>query len=253
MKHIILFAFCLPLLFGCSSDIDSNPSYTTDFVGSGYNSSGVSAGPVSAEKYNTIVENPFVEVATAATSTFSIDADGGSYANVRRFLSANTKPVVDAIRTEELVNYFPLNYDDPTTSEPIAVNGEVSTCPWDPAHKLIRIGVKGRSIARENLLPSNIVLLIDVSGSMSSTDKLSLLKESLPGFVDNLRSQDKVAIVTTPGRKTWLYPRRVERRKAGSRALLPNWALVAARPVPKASLRRTRSPKPTLCRGVTTG
>lgn len=181
--------------------VDKSASSPTAYAYSSATSSDLGAGGLSAgtEQYNTIVENPFVEVAKEATSTFSIDADGGSYANVRRFLATNTKPVADAIRTEELVNYFPLQYADPTNGEPIAVNGEVSTCPWDNGHKLIQIGLKGRSIAKENLLPSNIVLLIDVSGSMSDVNKLALLKEALPHFVDNLRAQDKLAIVTYAG------------------------------------------------------
>ncbi|UFH56425.1 VWA domain-containing protein [Spirosoma sp. KNUC1025] len=198
MKKIGLFAIVIIGMTGCEKAGEMNstssvyPGYAaTDMIGGG--------APIVAEQYNTIVENPFVDVSKEATSTFSIDADGASYANVRRFLRSNTKPVSDAIRTEELVNYFPFNYPDPTDGRPIAVDGEVSTCPWDATHKLIRIGVKGQSIAKENLLPSNIVLLIDVSGSMGDPDKLALLKEALPSFVDNLRPQDKVAIVTYAG------------------------------------------------------
>jgi len=194
------------MLVGCKSPTDvgspassrMDGAFTTSNLSSGFGIGGVQP-TTSAEKYNPVVENPFVEVSKEATSTFSIDADGGSYANVRRFLSANQKPVADAIRTEELVNYFPLNYADPTNGESIAVNGEVSGCPWDKTHKLIRIGLKGRSIAKESLLPSNIVLLIDVSGSMSDANKLPLLKAALPAFVDNLRAQDKVSIVTYAG------------------------------------------------------
>ncbi len=206
MKKTLLFALSLIVFIGCESatDVGSPSPYTRsdglyNSISSGVGSSFTGGATTSAEKYNPVVENPFVDVSTEATSTFSIDADGGSYANVRRFLSANQKPVADAIRTEELVNYFPLNYANPTNGESIAVNGEISGCPWDKTHKLIRIGLKGRSIAKESLLPSNIVLLIDVSGSMSDPNKLPLLKESLPAFVDNLRAQDKVSIVTYAG------------------------------------------------------
>lgn len=206
MKKTLLFALSLIVFMGCESATDvGSPTNTrsdgfSTFANVSSGGSGFTGMPTtSAEKYNPVAENPFVEVSKEATSTFSIDADGGSYANIRRFLSANQKPIADAIRTEELVNYFPLNYADPTNGESIAVNGEVSGCPWDKTHKLIRIGLKGRSIAKENLLPSNIVLLIDVSGSMSDPNKLPLLKESLPAFVDNLRAQDKVSIVTYAG------------------------------------------------------
>ena len=200
MKKLVLFTVSLLWMTGCEVARDRNnpyPSSSLSYATSSDMMGGV--GPISVEQYNAVVENPFVDVAKEATSTFSIDADGASYANVRRFLSTNTKPVADAIRTEELVNYFPLNYADPTDGQPIAVNGEVSECPWESTHKLIRIGLKGKSIAKENLLPSNIVLLIDVSGSMSDPNKLALLKEALPGFVDNLRAQDKLAIVTYAG------------------------------------------------------
>jgi Ca-activated chloride channel family protein len=199
MKKLTWFLSALLVLAGCqTADQKNSPyPYATQYANSSDFISG--AEPISTEQYNTIVENPFVDVSKEATSTFSIDADGASYANVRRFLSANTKPVADAIRTEELVNYFPLNYANPTDDRPIAVDGEVSSCPWDAAHKLIRIGVKGQSITKENLPPSNIVLLVDVSGSMGDANKLGLLKEALPNFVDNLRAQDKVAIVTYAG------------------------------------------------------
>lgn len=204
MKKLFIFGGSILLLIGCESATEPGSPTTLSNSYSPYNMSaggtaGVTVPTTTGERYNTIVENPFVDVAKEATSTFSIDADGGSYANVRRFLNANTKPLTDAIRTEELVNYFPLNYADPTGNDPIAVNGEVSFCPWDKTHKLIRVGLKGRSIAKERLTPSNIVLLIDVSGSMSDPSKLPLLKEALPAFVDNLRAQDKVAIVTYAG------------------------------------------------------
>lgn len=205
MKKFFIPASCLLLLLGCekATDPGAPPSNRSDLYSlanmSGGGFAGTTAPTTTGERYNTIVENPFVEVAKEATSTFSIDADGGSYANVRRFLTNNTKPLADAIRTEELVNYFPFNYADPTGGQPIAINGEVSNCPWEPTHKLIRVGLKGRSIAKEQLPASNIVLLIDVSGSMSEASKLPLLKEALPAFVDNLRAQDKLAIVTYAG------------------------------------------------------
>ncbi|MEZ0541113.1 vWA domain-containing protein [Fibrella arboris] len=194
MKKLFLFASMLALLGGCTKSLDgAGPYLTTSFSADG------GFGATSTERYNPITENPFVEVSKEAISTFSIDADGGSYANIRRFLTAGQLPLVDAIRTEELINYFPFQYADPTNGEPIAVNGEVSGCPWDETHKLIRVGLKGKSTAMADLPPSNIVLLIDVSGSMSDANKLPLLKQALPTFVDNLRAQDKLSIVTYAG------------------------------------------------------
>jgi Ca-activated chloride channel family protein len=150
--------------------------------------------------YEEIEENPFVEVADTPISTFSIDADGASYANVRRFLLDEARfPLKDAIRTEEMINYFELDYpsDDPT--HPLTLHGEVSSCPWKPENKLIRIGMKGKSIPTNQLPPSNFVFLIDVSGSMSGKDKLGLLKDGFVLFVEQLDAEDRVAIVTYAG------------------------------------------------------
>jgi Ca-activated chloride channel homolog len=149
------------------------------------------------ERYNDFEENPFVTVADAPVSTFSIDADGASYANVRRFLSEGKLPPKAAVRTEELINYFSLDF--PESSESISLNGEVSECPWKANHKLIRIGIKGKSISRSELPASNFVFLIDVSGSMDSPDKLELLKQGFILLVDELSAKDKIAIVTYAG------------------------------------------------------
>lgn len=157
-------------------------------------------GGVQGEKYNEIVENPFVRVTDEPISTFSIDADGASYANARRFLEKNAMlPPADAVRTEEFLNYFPFDYPQPTANAPISLNGEVSDCPWEPGHKLVRIGIQGKDLPREQQPPSNFVLLIDVSGSMKSDDKLELLKEAFNLFVEEMRDDDRLAIVTYAG------------------------------------------------------
>lgn len=150
--------------------------------------------------YTEIEENPFVNVTDQPVSTFSVDADGASYANVRRFIMQEDQiPPRGAIRTEELINYFDLDYDFGDSTHPIALNGEVSTCPWNTANKLIRIGLKGRPIPEAELPSSNFVFLIDVSGSMASEDKLDLLKNGFKYFTDRLSDQDRVAIVTYAG------------------------------------------------------
>jgi Ca-activated chloride channel family protein len=170
--------------------------FSDDFSGNyGYsNSSG-------GDRYNDFEENPFIRVLDCPISTFGIDADGASYANVRRFLmDDNQIPSKGAIRTEELINYFDLDYpyDDPSHS--VNLNGEVCQCPWDTANKLIRIGIKGKPIASSDLPPSSFVFLIDVSGSMNSSDKLDLLKSGFKLFVDQLTSDDRVAIVSYAGK-----------------------------------------------------
>ena len=152
------------------------------------------------DQYNEIEENPFVQVSEQPISTFSTDADGASYANVRRFLQQDQMmPPKGAVRTEELINYFDLEYEYSDRAHPINLNGEVSQCPWNTDHKLIRIGIKGKPIPKNELPPSNFVFLIDVSGSMSSEDKLTLLKSGFKNFVDELESTDRVAIVTYAG------------------------------------------------------
>lgn len=152
------------------------------------------------DTYNDVGENPFVNVNDQPISTFSVDADGASYANVRRFIQQdNQLPPKGAVRTEELINYFELDYAYTDPTHPINLNGEVSQCPWNTANKLIRIGIKGKPIPKTELPASNFVFLIDISGSMGSEDKLELLKNGFKYFVDEMSSEDKVAIVTYAG------------------------------------------------------
>lgn len=153
----------------------------------------------SRDQYNKVIENPFVEVSKQPTSTFSIDADGASYANIRRFIfQDNQMPPAGAVRTEELINYFQLHYNHADKSlNPIQLNGEISSCPWNDKSKLVRIGIKGKPL--NNIPPSNFVFLIDVSGSMGSEDKLPLLKAGFKNFVSKMSNEDRVAIVTYAG------------------------------------------------------
>ncbi len=149
------------------------------------------------EQYNQIEENPFLETSQEPISTFSVDADGGAYSNVRRIIRSGLTPPDDAIRTEEFINYFMYDYPEPVAGEDIGLSGEVSSCPWTPDNRLIRIGLKGRSL--EEIPPSNLVLLVDVSGSMRSDDKLPLLKDALELLVEQFRPEDRIAIVTYSG------------------------------------------------------
>jgi Ca-activated chloride channel family protein len=126
------------------------------------------------ESYGHLVENPFLAVAANPLSTFSIDVDRASYGNVRRFITTGHRPPTDAVRIEELVNYFSYDYPDPGSEHPFSITTEVTAAPWNPLHRLVRIGLQGRKVDVRDLPPSNLVFLIDVSGSMQSPDKLPL-------------------------------------------------------------------------------
>lgn len=152
--------------------------------------------PESTERYGQISENPVKLVAQAPVSTFSIDVDTGSYSNVRRILNAGRMPPSDAVRVEELINYFPYDYALPTDHRPFAVHTELAPAPWNPDRILLRIGIKAQDVAKQSLPPANLVFLVDVSGSMGSNDKLPLLKNSLKLLVNELREQDRISLVT---------------------------------------------------------
>ena len=151
------------------------------------------------EEYESFRENGFISVNQEALSTFSLDVDAASYSNVRRFLNQGQLPNADAVRVEEMVNYFSYNYPQPTGSDPVNIVAETSVCPWNTKHKIVRIGVKAREIADENLPASNFVFLIDVSGSMYGPTRLDLVKSSLKLLVNNLRDKDRVSIVVYAG------------------------------------------------------
>ena len=151
------------------------------------------------EDYTRIYENPFQSPLQAPLSTFSIDVDVASYANTRRFLHDGQMPYPDAVRIEELINYFSYDYPSPKGPHPFSITTEVSECPWQPQHHLVHIGLQGEKIATEELPPSNLVFLLDVSGSMNDPLKLPLLKASFRQLVEVLDPKDRVAIVVYAG------------------------------------------------------
>ena len=151
------------------------------------------------EAYAKITDNPFVAVNQNPLSTFSIDVDGAAYSNVRRFIHEKTLPPAGAVRIEELINYFSYNYDQPKNDNPFAVHTELINCPWNRKHQLALIALQGKKIEEETLPASNLIFLIDVSGSMMDENKLPLVKASLQMLTDKLRPQDKVALVTYAG------------------------------------------------------
>ena len=158
------------------------------------------------EGYSAIHENGFKEAIKAPLSTFSIDVDAASYSNMRRFLNDGQKPPIDAVRIEEMINYFTYDYPQPDGEHPFAIYQELAKCPWNEDNLLLHVGLQGEKIETENLPASNIVFLIDVSGSMSSSDKLPLLKKAFKLLVQQLREEDRVAIVVYAGSSGLVLP-----------------------------------------------
>lgn len=158
------------------------------------------------EDYSTINENIFHDALKNPLSTFSIDVDAASYSNVRRFITSGQRPPQDAVRVEEMINYFDYDYAQPDGEHPFSINTEISTAPWNDKHKLVHIGLQGRDIPKQDLPASNLVFLIDVSGSMSDENKLPLLKTSFKMLTKELREQDRIAIVVYAGAAGCVLP-----------------------------------------------
>ena len=158
------------------------------------------------ESYSAIHENGFSNAKSNPLSTFSADVDAASYSNVRRFINNGQLPPADAVRVEEMINYFSYNIPGPTDNSPVAIHTELSSAPWNPAHRLVRIALKARAIETSRLPPSNLVFLIDVSGSMDEPNKLPLVKSALKMLTGQLRAQDKVAIVVYAGNAGLVLP-----------------------------------------------
>ena len=161
---------------------------------------------VDQEEYESFEENQFENPAIAPLSTFSIDVDNASYTNIRRFLNNGQTVPKDAVRVEEMVNFFNYQYPQPTDNKPFSINTEYSDAPWNTKHKLLKIGLKGVEIPTEDLPASNFVFLIDVSGSMDAQNKLPLLKESMKILVKQMRSNDRIAIVVYAGAAGLVLP-----------------------------------------------
>ena len=158
------------------------------------------------EEYSKIDDNPFFTAVDNPLSTFSIDVDAASYSNMRRFINQGQLPYKDAVRIEELINYFDYDYDDPKGEHPFSITTELSEAPWNSEHKLVHIGLQGEKLNYDEIKPSNLVFLIDVSGSMKSRNKLSLLKSAFKLLLKNLNDNDKVALVTYAGSAGLVLP-----------------------------------------------
>ena len=176
-----------------ANDMGSNTSYYRD-------------EEHNTEGYDFVKENSFLHSADNPLSTFSIDVDAASYSNVRRMLNSGQLPPAGAVRIEEMINYFQYDYPQPKNNDPFSFTTEMSDCPWNSQHKLVMIGMQGKKIPVENLPPSNLVFLIDVSGSMGTANKLPLVKASLKLLTDQLREEDKVSIVVYAGAAGLVLP-----------------------------------------------
>lgn len=162
-----------------------------------------SSGPVGGfsggEAYAPVTDNPFKDVTTAPLSTFGMDVDTGSYSNIRRFLRSGSLPPSDAVRLEELINYFHYDYPQPHGDDPLGATVEIATCPWSETHKLVRVGIRAKDLGRGERPRANLVFLLDVSGSMEPESRLPLVKRAMRLLLDRLTPRDTVGIVTYAG------------------------------------------------------
>jgi Ca-activated chloride channel homolog len=163
-------------------------------------------GEFNTESYDRIDDNPFRRAAQDPLSTFSIDVDTASYANVRRFLNSGSMPPADAVRIEEMINYFRFDYPRPVNGVPFAVTTELTACPWNPAHRLALIGLQAQTVDLDKVPARNLVFLLDVSGSMEPPDKLPLVRTAMRMLVDTLTARDRIAIVVYAGASGIVLP-----------------------------------------------
>lgn len=194
---LISLAMTLVLMSGCSKELGLGGIFDSS---AGPDAMEVPPETEGGDKYEEYADNPFIKTADQNKSTFSVDADGASYANMRRYIMSGALPPIPSVRIEEFLNYFTFDYKNPTDGNKVALNAESSVCPWNKEHRLIRLGLKGQSIAESAMPEANFVFLIDVSGSMNSNDKLPLLKSGLKTLVDQLKPTDRISIVTYSGK-----------------------------------------------------
>ncbi len=158
------------------------------------------------EEYSHIQDNNFKDAIKDPLSTFSIDVDKASYSNMRRYINQNQLPPADAVRVEEMINYFSYNYPQPKGNDPFSITTEYTDCPWNTKHRLVHIGMQGKEIKMDKAMPKNLTFLIDVSGSMNSDDKLPLLKSGLRLLVEQMREEDNIALVVYAGAAGLVLP-----------------------------------------------
>ena len=187
------------LTTGCETGNDGNQTMEEAYTQSGNYQPYDSDLQMGGNKFGEFADNPFVDVALQPVSTFSVDADGASYAIVRRCLKSGYKVEPASVRIEEMLNYFTFDYAAPTDGHSVAINAEVGDCPWNGEHKLLRLGIKGKELKAGETPRANFVFLVDVSGSMDSSDKLVLLKSGLKEMVGKMSPDDRISLITYSG------------------------------------------------------
>ena len=202
MKKISIFIAVAALAAGAMSCSKAEYCYDGfyDMNGGIYANEDGQEQPQPGDSFNEIKENDFIATVTQPVSTFSVDADGATYAYMRRCIRENKSlPPKNSVRIEEYLNYFTFDYPDPTGSETLAINAELGECPWNAQHKLLRLGLKGKSLQDSEIPDANYILLIDVSGSMNGSDRLDLVKKGLTTMIDYMKPTDRIAIITYSG------------------------------------------------------
>ena len=189
------------LAVGCGVAGENEVAYveTPDFMAYNRYAPDENISGLNGDKFGQFADNPFIKTTLQPVSTFSVDADGASYAIVRRYLNSGYKVNPSSVRIEELLNYFTYDYAQPTDGNTVAISAEVGSCPWNPQHYLLRLGIKGKELSEAEMPRANFVFLVDVSGSMASKDKLDLLKSGLRELVMNMNPDDRISIITYSG------------------------------------------------------
>ncbi|MBR1808719.1 MAG: von Willebrand factor type A domain-containing protein [Paludibacteraceae bacterium] len=208
MKHIRHAAICCAtmlsgiILTACMNSAAfpdaAEPATYANYDGIGADPEG-NPETATGDRFEEFKDNPFVSTAEEPKSTFSVDADGTAYAYMRAVINNGYRLNKQSVRIEEYLNYFTFNYPDPTDGNPLAINAEMGDCPWNKEHRLLRLGLKGKSVSDNEMPASNYVFMIDVSGSMNGADRLDLLKKGMTELVDHLNDNDRVSIVTYSG------------------------------------------------------
>ena len=200
--HFVLATVALSLMTaGCSTvGNDDGGELRAALDGYAMNEASEPMIPQSGDKFQEFADNPFVDTSKEPVSTFSVDADGASYAIMRRYLGSGYWDInPSSVRIEEFLNYFTFDYPAPTGNDAVAINAEVGRCPWNQEHLLLRLGLKGKELKADEMPRANFVFLIDVSGSMYSSDRLDLLKKGLTELLYQLNPDDRISIVTYSG------------------------------------------------------
>lgn len=190
------------LAVGCSTTGDDVNGYVENYYSymtNGLDGEMTGLPEAGGDKFEEFAENPFVKTSIEPVSTFSVDADGASYAIVRRYMLSDHSIDPSSVRIEEFLNYFTFNYAAPKGDESVAINAEVGNCPWNAKHKLLRLGIKGKELTAGEMPRANFVFLVDVSGSMYSSDKLDLLKKGLTELLYQMDPDDRISLITYSG------------------------------------------------------